>query len=123
MIKPKIRESFHDVLTMPSQDLGIISDLFNEVIRRDVPISAENVCMLLHQFMENGLMTKEAFDKLEAHAYRHKGEFQLRSLFGGLRVAIIYRKYKLMEFFWEEYSAHKQKFTVLELLELAEAIN
>ena len=123
MIKPKIKESFHDVLTMPHQDRGIVGDLFNEVMERDVPISGENVCMLIHQFMESGLMTKEMFDKLENHAYRHKGEYQLRSLFGGLRAAIIYRKYKLMEFFWEEYNAHSQRFTVLELLLLAEAIN
>lgn len=58
-------------------------------------------------------MTKETFDKLETHAYRHKGEYQLRSLYGGLRGAILYNRFKLMDFFWEEYSAHSQKFTAL----------
>ena len=46
-----MHERIHDVLTLPSQDRGLVGDLFVEMLKRNVPISAENVCMLIHQFI------------------------------------------------------------------------
>ena len=31
-IRPKMQERFHDVLTLPSQERGLISDLFTELL-------------------------------------------------------------------------------------------
>lgn len=106
-IKFDLTEQFHDVLKLPSQDPGVISTLFDEIQVRDVPISPENVCMLIHQFIEYDLLSAPVFDILEKHAYRHKGEYQLRSVFGGLRGAIMFNRTKLVDFFLQEYYSHE----------------
>ena len=63
-IVPQVEGQYHDVLMLPGQDGGETGMLINEIIERDVPISAENVCMLIHQFIENNMMTKGVFDKI-----------------------------------------------------------
>ena len=72
--------------------------------------------MMIHQFGKLQIMTKDLLDKLEKNAYRHKGQYKLRSLFGGIRGAILYNRQQLLDFFLEEYEAAEKKFTVYEML-------
>ena len=60
---------------------------------------------MIYSFIKYKVMTLEMFDLIEAQAYRHKGEYKTRSIFGGLYGSIKYSRRNLMEFFLEEYKA------------------
>lgn len=57
--------------------------------------------MLIHMFTKYNVMTEQAFDLIEKQAYRLKGQYGARSIFGALQGCIVYDRMKLASFFLE----------------------
>jgi hypothetical protein len=112
----QIDKDYLDLLRVPGfdDDKNVIR-LFVEFQRKKVPLSPEHVCALMHTFVKFNFMTREIFQELEAEAFRHKGEFKTRSVFGALRAGLLHGREQLISFFLNEYRAGNEKFTFQEL--------
>lgn len=68
--------------------------------------------MLIYMFTKYNAMTVESFDIIEKQAYRFTGEYQIRSIYGGLVGSIIYNRQELIKFFMNEYKLSDKKFSM-----------
>ncbi len=70
-------------------------------MNRKVPLTAENVTAMLFMFCEYAAMTKEVFEALEPEVYRNRGEYKVRSIFGGIYAGLYCSSRKVVDFFFD----------------------
>lgn len=120
----KFLAEFQDSLKIPGHDRQSIDSIFLEFMKNSsIPISSENVAMLIYHLAKTSQMSMLAFQKIELYAYKYKGEYKIRSIFGALYGAIIYNHTQMMDFFIKEYEASTMKFSLMEIVETIEALN
>ena len=104
-------------MAIPGIEGQALFDMYEEFVEtKDNPLSSQFVSFLLYNFSKAGYLNKTTWAKLEPYIGRNRGEYSMRSIFGGLYASIRYGSEEYVQFFIEEMAGQKLTFTDIEAI-------
>ena len=114
---PNYATAYNDTLAIPGIEGQALFDMYEEFVEtKDNPLSSQFVSFLLYNFSKAGYLNKTTWAKLEPYIGRNRGEYSMRSFFGGLYASIRYGSEEYVQFFIEEMAGQKLTFTDIEAI-------
>ena len=114
---PNFAMRFNDTLHIPGLEGEALFDIYESFIEtKENPLSSQFVSYLLYNFSKAGYLNKSTWVKLEPYIGRNRGEYSMRSIFGGLYGCIRYGSEEYIQFFIDELAGQKVTFSDLEAI-------